>query len=108
MRLILYSAMLAAVIFGTAASSPGSGHHSPTKRTDLLTKEQARTYLLELINRDRATKGLDAVLLDPISQTAAQHHAEEMAVHGYMAHWDLAGKLPDQRYTEAGGADYTR
>jgi hypothetical protein len=65
----------------------------------------ARGYMLELINRDRASVGLPAVVLDAIASKAAQEHSDEMAAKGYLGHWGLDGRKPDQRYTEVGGRD---
>jgi uncharacterized protein YkwD len=73
-----------------------------------LTLSQSRDLLAALINADRAAKGLSPVALDPVATAAGQKHAEEMAVHQYMSHWNFEGKLPDQRYTEQGGRDHVR
>src|SRR5436309_1381667 len=56
---------------------------------DALTLDQARQYMLELINRDRAAKRLVPVMLDPVATSAGQKHAEEMAAYKYLAHWNL-------------------
>lgn len=64
----------------------------------------ARYYLLELINHDRAELGLSPVRLDDTASRAAQRHAEDMARHGFTSHWGTDGSVPEQRYTEAGGA----
>jgi uncharacterized protein YkwD len=67
---------------------------------------QARRYMLQLINRDRATQGLAAVELDEGPPTASgQRHAEDMASHAFLGHWGSDGSVPEQRLTEAGGAD---
>src|SRR5262249_28142425 len=73
-----------------------------------LTLEEARQFMLVLINRDREAKGLKPVKLDPVASEAGRKHAEEMAVYQFMAHHNQEGKLPDQRYTEAGGIHYVR
>lgn len=65
----------------------------------------AREYMLKLINRDRFTLGLSPVVMDEIASKAGQLHSDEMAKFGYLSHWGLDGKKPDQRYTEAGGRD---
>ena len=36
---------------------------------------------------------------------AGQAHAEDMATHGFLGHWGTDGSTPEQRHTEAGGAD---
>jgi len=75
----------------------------PTKR---LTLAEARRYMLALVNRDRATAGLAPVELDEGAPTlAGQAHADDMARLGYLGHWGSDGSVPEQRHTEAGGAD---
>ncbi len=71
-----------------------------------LTVDEARRYMLALVNRDRATQGLAPVELDEGAPTAAgQAHAEDMVRLGYLGHWGSDGSVPEQRHTEAGGAD---
>jgi len=106
---------------GFAASEPalaaagarpeGAGRDAPAKGgvgrgRGLLSIEDARRYMLKLINRDRASMGLRPVALDEGAATrAGQSHAEDMAKNGYLGHWGTDGAVPEQRYTEAGGAD---
>lgn len=71
---------------------------------DLLCLDEARQYMLMLINRDRASQGVAPVTLDEAASRAAQQHSDEMACWGYVSHWDRQGRKPDQRYTEAGGS----
>jgi hypothetical protein len=67
---------------------------------------EARRYMLDLVNRDRATQGLGPVELDEGPPTiAGQAHAEDMAKLGYLGHWGSDGSVPEQRHTEAGGSD---
>lgn len=62
--------------------------------------------MLTLINRDRLSMGLGPVALDEgAPMRAGQAHAEDMARSGYLGHWGLDGSVPEQRLTEAGGAD---
>ncbi len=71
-----------------------------------LTAAGARRYMVDLINRDRASLGLAPVALDEGAATrAGQGHAEDMARHGYLGHWGSDGSVPEQRFTEAGGTD---
>ena len=44
-------------------------------------------------------------MLDEVANRAGQLHSDEMAEYGYLAHWTLDGRKPDQRYTECGGKD---
>lgn len=64
-----------------------------------------RQVMLDVINRDRANAGIGPVQMDPLATQVAQAHAEEMAVNGYMSHWNLKGLGPDIRYSNAGGRD---
>jgi uncharacterized protein YkwD len=70
---------------------------------NLMSLKKARLYVLALVNADRARYNLSPVSLDSIASVAGQIHTDEMAAVGYGAHWDLSGKKPSQRYTEAGG-----
>ena len=65
----------------------------------------ARKYFLRLVNRDREREGLEPVVLDGTAQKAAQEHADDMASHGYTAHYGTDGSVPEMRYSAAGGMD---
>lgn len=84
-----------------ALSSIGASADDPPR----LSLDEARKYMLELINKDRKAQGLEPVALDETANKAAQGHAEEMAQNVYLSHMNLAGEKPDIRYTKAGGAD---
>lgn len=93
------------VVAGTAAvakpSAPGA--KAPAGKLKL---RDARLRMLALVNRDRATAGLPPLVLDEgPAQVAGQRHAEDMAKHGFLGHWGTDGSVPEQRHTEAGGAD---
>jgi len=71
-----------------------------------MTIGEARRYMVALINRDRASAGLAPVELDESAPMhAGQSHAEDMAAHGYLGHYGTDGSVPEQRFTQAGGAD---
>lgn len=70
----------------------------------LLSLSEAQRYVLALVNRDRASEGLEPLAWDPIAAKAGQRHAEDMAKHGFTAHWGTDGSVPEQRHTEAGGS----
>jgi uncharacterized protein YkwD len=71
-----------------------------------LTLVEARRYMLQLINRDRASMSLPPVVLEDGPATrAGQAHAGDMAANGYLGHWGTDGSVPEQRFTEAGGVD---
>jgi Cysteine-rich secretory protein family len=79
----------------------GIERHEPVMSLD-----QARSYMLTLINRDRAAHGVGPVRPDPIATKAAQWHSDAMAKLLFNSHWHTDGKKPQQRYTECGGMDY--
>lgn len=86
-----------------ATPAPAAPVVRPGKR---LTVPEARRYMVQLVNRDRAKMGLGPVELDEGPPTiAGQAHADDMARLGYLGHWGSDGSVPEQRHTEAGGAD---
>lgn len=84
------------------AMTTSSAFAAETPRMNL---DEARKYMLLLINKDRAEHDLKPVALDETANIAAQVHAEEMAQNVYLSHVNLAGEKPDVRYTKAGGVD---
>lgn len=73
------------------------------KATGPMPLEEARAYVLALVNRDRADAGLEPVERDEVAESAGQRHAEDMSHQGFTAHWGSDGSVPEQRYSEAGG-----
>lgn len=69
----------------------------------LLSMKEAQKYVLALVNRDRESEGLMPLAWDETAAKAGQRHAEDMARHGFTAHWGTDGSVPEQRHTEAGG-----
>ncbi len=102
-RLLALSLLLGGAIGGGPLTSARAELGEPAAAR--LSLDQARYYMLELINRDRATHGLRPVALDPVASEAGQRHAQEMASHRYLAHWNIAGESPQQRYARAGGRE---
>jgi uncharacterized protein YkwD len=85
-------------------AGPTPARHSTPRHP--MSVQEARRYMVSLINADRATLGLPPVELDEGAPTSAgQRHAEDMASRGYLGHWGTDGSTPEQRYTEAGGED---
>jgi uncharacterized protein YkwD len=84
---------------------PASGAPVP-RPAGPLDREAAREYVLELVNRDRGELGLEPVERDEVAEAAAQRHVDDMARHGFTAHWGSDGSVPEQRYTEAGGEHF--
>jgi len=75
-------------------------------QSDDLSIADAKQYMTSLINRDRKSMGLKEVFDDEIAERAGNLHSDEMARLGYLSHWDVSGRKPDQRYCEAGGTGY--
>jgi uncharacterized protein YkwD len=99
------------LLLASAACAATPGSSAPVTVTapkGPLNLEQARHYVLALVNRDRATAGLSALVLDEAATRAGQRHAEDMASVGYTAHWGSDGSVPEERYTEAGGTDFVQ
>jgi uncharacterized protein YkwD len=65
--------------------------------------DEARRYVLALVDHDRAEAGLAPVQLDETASRAGQGHADDMAARGFTAHLGSDGSVPEQRYTAAGG-----
>lgn len=92
---------------GTSASQPSPALASTSTSGERMSVADARAYMVELINRDRATMHLAPVKLDTgAGQTAGQAHADDMAKHGFLGHWGTDGSVPEERMTRAGGADF--
>ena len=91
---------------------PGTGRVAeagPIRRPEgPLTLEQATRFVVDLVNHDRATFGLPAVDWDETAGRGGQVHAEDMAEHGYTAHWGTDGSVPEERYTAAGGTNFVQ
>jgi uncharacterized protein YkwD len=104
--------LLSATLFaGCGPHGPGAkgGTKPSTERpTGPLGLEDARNYVLALINRDRADAGLEPLERDEAAERAGQRHVEDMVRHGFTAHWGTDGSVPEQRYTEAGGVHFVQ
>jgi uncharacterized protein YkwD len=87
------------------APRPNAAAVRPTHPLEL---EEAREYVMALVNRDRAESGLPPVERDETAERAAQIHVDDMASTGYTAHWGSDGSVPEERYTLAGGRDFVQ
>ena len=98
----------------TTPATPGTGFLPPTHPTPFVATPTSavpearlqiwRTYMLQLINKDRQENGLQPITLG--SNPAAQLHAEDLFAHKYLSHWGRNGLKPYMRYTLAGGTGY--
>lgn len=95
--------------FTEETRTPGAGVEPTSTDTPLTLpgEEALKQYMLQLINESRASEGLSAVSWDNFAEQVGQMHAEEMAINGYLSHWNLAGEGPDIRFSLAGGSDYS-
>ena len=101
-----YAPTASAAAVTSASAVPVASSAQTSAPSGALTIPEARKYMLQLINRDRASQGLPPVELDEgAATTAGQAHAEDMARLGYLGHWGSDGSVPEERLTAAGGAD---
>jgi uncharacterized protein YkwD len=98
-----WAGLAAVVSLSLVACGPAKRSAPATPPSGPLSLEDARRFVLDLVNRDRAELGLEPVELDDVASDAGQRHAEDMARVGFTAHWGSDGSVPEQRYTEAGG-----
>jgi hypothetical protein len=96
----------------TPARGGGSGGREGTAPLDRPTGpvglEEARRYVLGLVNRDRAEADLPPVERDEVAERAGQRHVDDMVKNGFTAHWGTDGSVPEQRYTESGGVHFAQ
>jgi hypothetical protein len=98
------SALILSPAFAAVEHLPDEQSMSEDQR-ELFDIGPARQYMLKLINRDRASVGAKPVELDEVASKAGQLHSDEMAINGYLSHWTMDGRKPDQRYNDVGGTN---
>jgi len=57
-------------------------------------------YLLNTAIQARKTKHLGHLALDEALVVPATTHCRTMCEHGFLSHWDIAGRKPYQRYSD--------
>jgi uncharacterized protein YkwD len=85
-------------------------HAQSVPETELLSEthlKECRRQLLEVINVERGLAGVPAVALDELACTVEHGHALDMARGHFLSHWGSDGLKPYQRYSLAGGHDYS-
>jgi uncharacterized protein YkwD len=106
-RLKLPFLLLISLILSTSGNRAiGADEATAGEAETILSLDQAREYMLTLINRDRAAHGLSPVILDRIASQAGQIQSADMALNNYLGHYGTDGKKPWQRYTQLGGQGY--
>jgi hypothetical protein len=63
----------------------------------------ARELLLKIVNKERASAGLNQLELDGLACKVASQHASDMASRSFLSHWGSDGRKPYHRYSFAGG-----
>jgi len=81
----------------TPASSPTAVLMSP----DIY---QLQNYMLSLVNKDRDSSNVAALLWNNAAAQAGIAHANEMAKFGFVNHWNLDGFGPDSRFFQVKGS----
>jgi len=89
---------LAGALLPSYAAGFGKFDSEETKDFDAL-----RANLLQLVNEERDVEKVKLVELDDFANKVATAHAQEMAKHEFVSHWDRSGLKPYQRYSFAGG-----
>ena len=88
-----------------SVESGPAGKELPGSGSDSETLAKLRLYMLDLINSERSSRGLEAVVL--ADNEGSQFHAEDLVENRYLSHWNLRGETPYMRHTRAGGHDYS-
>jgi uncharacterized protein YkwD len=66
-----------------------------------------RAQLLEVVNVERGLASLSPLAHDEFADEVETRHALEMVTGSFLSHWGSDGLNPYQRYSFAGGTDYT-
>jgi len=97
---------MAALVALFMLNSHGASAAKPAPKDDKMSLEQARIYMVTLINIDRRKSGLAPVALDAIASKAGQLHTDKLLRIGARGHYEPDGSKPPQRYNLCGGTDY--
>jgi len=96
-----------------AATAQGSRywHEGDTLGNPLKTPTASEASLaaqvLDLVNQERAGRGLPTLAWDGEAATAAHAHAEDMAARGFFSHFTPEGWSPGDRLDMLGAAGYS-
>jgi uncharacterized protein YkwD/uncharacterized membrane protein required for colicin V production len=64
--------------------------------------EEAEYEMLNMVNQERTSRGLKALVMDTELQEVARMHSKDMFVRGFFAHVNPDGKDPFDRMSDAG------
>lgn len=90
------------VIFKTVEPNSDTVYDLGFKTLNVKIDPVAENKMLELVNQDRAAKGLSSLVMDEKLKAVAEAHARDMFAKGYFAHNGKDGKTPFQRLDDAG------
>lgn len=71
------------------------------KTTDVQVDADSEKAMLDAVNKERTTRGLESLVMDQKLQEVARAHAKDMFARGYFAHVNPDGKDPFDRMKEA-------
>lgn len=72
------------------------------KVTKLSVDTASENRMLEMVNEERTSRGLKALVMDKKLQEVARAHSKDMFENGYFSHNSLDGKTPFDRMHDAG------
>lgn len=72
------------------------------KTTSVSVDEAAENKMLELVNKERASRGLNPLVMDEKLREVARAHSKDMFAKGYFSHKNLEGQSPFDRMDKAG------
>lgn len=73
--------------------------------TNVSVDTQAENTMLNLVNQERASRGIRILTLDPNLRDIARSHAKDMFERGYFSHYSSEGKTVADR-AESSGVDF--
>lgn len=88
-----FLAFMLCVLIWPAVAQAHSGENSPTSR--------ATSFLLHLLNGNRAEYDLGKLVITPKLSALALSHSQDMADHGYFSHYTPAGESPFDRMAQS-------
>jgi uncharacterized protein YkwD len=72
------------------------------KTTKVSVDEASENEMLDLVNKERTSRGLKPLVMDEKLREVARNHSRDMFARGYFAHNDPDGKDPFKRMTDFG------
>lgn len=86
----------------TIKPEPGERVKLPFSTTDVSVNAEAEATMLELVNEERVSRGIEPLVRDPALVPVARSHSRDMFARGYFSHTNLEGQTPSDRLEEAG------